>query len=418
MNPGERKSRRRVLVLTGIFPNRTNPTWGIHVFQNVRALAAHADVRVVATVPGVPPVLAHGRYRAYARVPAHDRWEGIDVVYPRFFVVPRVGRFLHGFGMFLSIWPAMAREVHSFKPDVILAFFAYPYGVAAVLFGRVFRLPVVISCRGSDVNHMAKPVLQGRTIKRALRSCRRVFVMSEEMRTRVLTWGIDPARTEVVSNGVDATRFHPADRLAARADLGVPTDARVLVCVSRLSMEKGIDVLVDAMAKIDDPRVRLYVVGDGAERAALLERARVECVSERVTFALTRPHEEIPRWLAAADVVVLPSRSEGMPNAVLEALACGRPVVATSVGGTLELIRDPELGTLVPPADAESLARALRDAVGRTWNEAAIAASVASRTWDAVGVRAARLLDFDSSTEPARVARSKRESNSWNTGTR
>jgi glycosyltransferase involved in cell wall biosynthesis len=411
VSTADRRGRQRVLVLTGIFPNRSNPTWGIHVFQNVRALAAHADVRVVATVPWVPGVLARGRYRAYTHVPHDDVWEGIHVTYPRFVLVPKVARFLHGYEYFLSIRRSVARVAREFRPDVILAYFAYPYGFAAVRFGRMFRLPVVISCRGSDINHMSQPRLQGRMIVSSLRACRRVFVMSEEMRTRVLNWGLDPARVDVVSNGVDASRFRPADRAQARAELRIAPDARVVVCVSRLSHEKGIDVLIDAMAQIDDPSVRLYLIGDGAERSALAARAVSARVSGRVVFPLTRPHDEIPRWLAAADVAVLPSHAEGMPNAVLEALSCGRPMVATAVGGTRELVHDAALGTLVPPGDAGSLATALCAALTRTWDEQAIAASVAERTWDAVGNRTARLL-------ASPVAREMGEHNSWTAGTR
>src|SRR5678816_428512 len=115
--------------------------------------------------------------------------------------------------------------------------------------------------------------------------------------------------------------------------------------------DRGIDVLVDAMKQMHDA-TRLYVIGDGAERAALAARVQAAGLDGRVSLVLSRPHAEIPQWLAAADVVVLPSRTEGMPNAVLEALACGRPVVATAVGGTRGLIANPALGTLVPPDDA------------------------------------------------------------------
>jgi glycosyltransferase involved in cell wall biosynthesis len=403
VTPAERRGRQRVLVLTGIFPNRHSPTWGIHVFQNVRALAAHADVRVVATVPA---------FRS-SGIPARESWEGLDVVYPRFLVVPKVARFLHGWEYFHSIRGAVTREVRDFRPDVILAYFAYPYGFAAARFGKMFRLPVVVSCRGSDVYHMAKPRLQKRMIVDGLRACRRVLVMSDEMRERVLGWGLAGPSVEVVSNGVDAARFHPMDRAQARAALNIEHDARVVVCVSRLSHEKGIDVLVDAMAKIKDERARLYVIGDGAERDALAARARGAGLDERVFFLLTRPHAEIPQWLAAADVVALPSRSEGMPNAVLEALASGRPVVATAVGGTRELITNPALGILVPPGDFGALANALRAALNEEWNEKVIAASVAERTWDAVGKRTARLLEFDH-----RQGASDAQGMSWTTGTR
>lgn len=418
MNANGPRVRRRVLVLTGIFPNRGNETWGIHVFQNVRALSAHADVRVVAPVPLVPRFLARGRYRAYTGVARRDDYGGIPVVYPRFFVVPKVGRFLHGFGMFTTLFPAVAREIRSFRPDALLAYFAYPYGFAAVLFGAVFRIPVVVSCRGGDINHMTAPRLQGRLIVRSLRACRRVLVMSEEMRERTRALGIDESRLHVVGNGVDSAIFAPADRARAREELRIARDARVLVCVSRLSEEKGIDVLVDAMTRIDDPAVHLFVVGDGVERSALAARVDRAGLGSRVTLAGTRPHSEVPRWLAAADVVVLPSRTEGMPNAVLEALASGRPVVATAVGGTRELIRDATLGRLVPPGDAAALATAINEAVAARWDAAAIASSISSRAWDGIGRRTADLVDFRVDPTTAALSRGETEQEPWHAGTR
>ena len=394
MTSPERRVRQRVLVLTGIFPNRRNETWGIHVFQNVSALAARADVRVVAPVPFVPGGLARGRYRAYTGIPRRDEIGGIHVVYPRFFLVPKVARFLHGYQLFASLFATMSREIRAFRPDALLAYFAFPYGHAAVLFGALFRLPVIISCRGGDINLMTAPRLQGRLIARALRACSRVWVMSDDMRERALALGVDAARVEVIPNGVDAGRFFPRSAPEARERLGLARDQRVVVCVSRLSHEKGIDVLIDAFARLGDTGARLVVVGDGVERAALERRARELGCDAAVTFTGTRPHDEIPWWLAAADVVVLASRNEGMPNAVLEALASGRPVVATAVGGTRELITDPALGRLVPPDDAGALAGALRDALSSSWDARVIAASIASRTWDDVGLRKARAISL------------------------
>jgi glycosyltransferase involved in cell wall biosynthesis len=181
---------------------------------------------------------------------------------------------------------------------------------------------------------------------------------------------------------------------------------------------EGIDVLVDAFAKLDDREARLFVVGDGVERAALTARAKAPGAGARITFAGTRPHGEIPRWLAAADVCALPSRAEGMPNAVLEALASGRPVVATAVGGTPELIASPSLGRLVPPDDAQALSCALAEALSSPWDAAAIAASVAPRTWDEVARRKARALELAAGNSPSSLHTPAPESKSWHAGTR
>jgi glycosyltransferase involved in cell wall biosynthesis len=157
-------------------------------------------------------------------VARRDEW-AIPVSYPRCFLVPKVGRFLHGFQLFASVLADVKREVRSFRPDVLLAYFAYPYGFAVSLCGAAFRIPVVISCRGGDINYMTRPRLQGWMITRSLRAARRVWVMSEEMRNEAIALGVHPDRVEVVPNGVDGAVFALADRLAARAALGMVNDA-------------------------------------------------------------------------------------------------------------------------------------------------------------------------------------------------
>jgi len=160
----------------------------------------------------------------------------------------------------------------------------------------------------------------------------------------------------IVENGVDASLFHPRDRTEARAQLSLPAAGRVAVYVGRLVRDKGLFELVEAMATLP-AELTLVLVGDGVARGELEERARP--LGERVRFAGARPLDEVPRYLAAADLFVLPSWNEGTPNVILEALACGRRVVATTVGGIPDVIGSPALGELVPPKDATALAQAI-----------------------------------------------------------
>jgi glycosyltransferase involved in cell wall biosynthesis len=176
-----------------------------------------------------------------------------------------------------------------------------------------------------------------------------------------------------------------------RSRLGIDGEARVVTCVSRLSHEKGIDVLLRAAAKMHERAAQFFIVGDGPRRGDLVELARELGVEERVTFVGMKPHEEVPLWIAAGDVLALPSRIEGHPNAVLEALACGRPVVGTRVGGVAEAIRSEAVGMLVESESPEGMARALDEALAREWDTEAIAAVGGARTWDHV---AGELLDL------------------------
>ena len=137
---------------------------------------------------------------------------------------------------------------------------------------------------------------------------------------------------------------------------------------------------------------RLVVVGAGPERAALLRLATREGVERQVSFLGALPQTEVADWIGAADVLCLASHSEGLPNVIVEALASGVPVVATSVGGVPEVVVDGENGILVPPADPVRLAAALSSALERTWDSATVSASVAHLTWQRLAERNLQVL--------------------------
>jgi glycosyltransferase involved in cell wall biosynthesis len=374
----------RVLVSTGIFPNRSDMTRGVYVFQQVRALADRAAVVVVAPVPFIPRLLRSRRYRPFAAVPRRDTLDGLDVRYPRYVVIPRVLRSLHGLFVYACSLSAHLRAARAHRPDVVLSFFAYPYGVAAVMVAGTLGLPAVVSCRGSDINHLARPFLRRRIIASSLKRCHAVIAVSRALADEIARLGVDRSRIHVVPNGVDADRFAAADRAAARRRLGLEAGVPRLVCVSRLSREKGIDVLLEAMSRTRHREARLTVVGDGPEYAALVGQRDRLGLTGRVDFAGRRDHEEIPRWMAAADLVVLSSRTEGHPNVLVEALASGRAVVATRVGGVPDIVSSPELGVVVPPQDPDALARGIDDALDRPWDADALVRAARARSWKQV----------------------------------
>jgi glycosyltransferase involved in cell wall biosynthesis len=381
-HPGPRR-RLRVLISSGIFPNRVLVNRGIYNLKAARALAKRCDVAVVAPVPYFPRFLRSRRYAWCAQVPRVDDVEGFHVRYPRYVITPKLGRSLHGVMLYLSLRGTYRNLVEDFAPDVILGYFAYPYGFANTLFGRAARVPVVTFCRGSDIHSLARHRAHAKMIAWSLRRCAKVFAVSEALKREIVALGVDPGHIVVIRNGIEPERFAGIDQASARARLGLPADGRLVVCVSRLSFEKGVDVLLDAVAA-SDGGWRLAVVGDGPEEGALRARARRGEISERVVFAGARAHAEVPLWIAAADVTALASRKEGHPNAVVESLAGGRPVVATRVGGVPEILTSDALGVMVEPEDPRALAAALDDAVQRAWDAGAIAAWGAARDWDAV----------------------------------
>jgi glycosyltransferase involved in cell wall biosynthesis len=199
---------------------------------------------------------------------------------------------------------------------------------------------------------MTQKVIAGATI---------VSVVSDALARQ--TDAIGPCRRGilVIRNGVDGDLFcPPKDRRALRQRLGLSTEEFYWISVGRLALEKGLGELLAAFARVAqaDARAKLLLVGDG-QAGDFVRRYRMGKLKERVFLAGRRPPMEIPQWLQAADAFVLASHNEGLPNAVLEAMSCGLPVVATDTGGTGEAVIDGVCGLLVPPRDTKRLAEAM-----------------------------------------------------------
>jgi glycosyltransferase involved in cell wall biosynthesis len=279
-----------------------------------------------------------------------------------------------------------------FPFDRILATWAYPDVFGAVLIARRFRVPLVAKVHGSDINLGVASAWRRGMIVWALRRSAAVVAVSEALKSQLVRLGIAEERIAVIPNGVDAARFTPMDRGEARRAVSLPEGGRRVVFIGHLTDIKGVRVLLDAMARLPAD-VRLTLVGDGDLRAALEAKAAQPPLRGRVQFAGARPHGEVPLWINAADVCCLPSFSEGCPNAAVEALACGRPVIATSVGGLPELLRRADQGTLVPPGDPAALAQALAQALARRWDPETVKRGISGYGWVENAQRMADLLE-------------------------
>jgi len=374
----------RVLVLTKMFPSAAEPLSAPFNRQQLAALGRRCRVEVLATVPWFPGsgTVARLAHRAPPpRVPRRERIEGLEVEHPRTLYLPRYGHALSAGLYALSVLPAVLRRRGRF--DVLLGSWAYPDGVATVALGRALGLPVVVKLHGSDIDLLAqRPALRWQ-LARALPRAARVVAVSRALAAGAAALGVDPDRIDVVDNGVDPALFRPRGRREARAALGRGADARRwIVYVGRLQEDKGLLDLAAAFARLATahPDAVLVLVGEGPALAAL--EAGLAAFGDRALLVGARPFQEIPLWMAAADVVTLPSHHEGSPNVLVEALSCGRRVVATRVGGIPDLVHRDELGALVPPGDVPALAAALATALEIEVDAATIAALAARGSWD------------------------------------
>lgn len=377
------RTKMRVLGLTNLFPTPAEPTRGVFNLQRWAPLAARCELRVVTPVPWHHWWRTCGRWRLSHQA----RVGGICTHYLPYFMTPRVARGLYAAEMYCSLLPALQalHRQHSF--DAILAAWAYPDATTAVLLGKLWKVPVVTMVLGSDLNELPASGLRRLQTAWTLRNSASVVAVSHGLARKAIELGADPARVVTQHNGVDGELFRIQDRDSARRALQLPTGRRILLFVGNLKPVKGLDVLLHALARLkgalrDD--LLLAVVGDGPLRERLHSLAGSLKISQSVRFCGRQPHSDIPEWLAAADALCLPSRMEGCPNVVIEALASGRPVIASRVGGIPELMDD-RCGVLVPPEDPESLSCAIEHVLHRTWDPAELRSRAPALSWDRYG---------------------------------
>ena len=340
----------KVLVLSHLYPNVISKIHGSFVHNQVRFLKEHCPLAVVAPVPWLP-LPGFGLWSAYRRVPRREVLDGIEVRHPRRFAVPRRIFFAEQWRFHLQALRRAVEEV----PDIIHAHCAYPDGRAAIEYGSQIGRPVVITVHGSDVKILPKLKAQWRQrIVEALTQAAAVIAVSQDLRREVVQLGVLADKVRCIPNGVDC-------RLFAAAGAHQPNKEKWrLLYVGRFVEAKGLRVLLAALAKVRSQGrdVSLTLIGgDPVTGTAdpFLPQVKGLNLSEHVSFGDAVPWEELPSYMAAADLFVLPSFSEGLTTSLVEAMACGLPVVATRCGGPEEVVNE-EVGRLVAVGDAEDLA--------------------------------------------------------------
>lgn len=379
----------RLVVFSTLFPHPGQPQAGVFIRERMFRVARHLPLTVVAPVPWFPLQGLIRRWRPYFRPPAPRReiQDGIEVYHPRFLSFPGVLKCLDGALLALGALPTLWRLRRAQGFDIIDAHFAYPDGYAATLLGRWLHRPVSITLRGTETRSARSPCLR-RRMRRAFKSAARLFAVSEALRQQALVLGVAADRISTVGNAVDSDKFRPIDRQEARAALGLEPDAKVLISVGGLVERKGFHRVIEVMTPLlrDEPRLHYLIVGGaGAEgdwSGRLHQLVAALGLQERVHFLGAVAHAQLHRVLSAADVFVLATSNEGWANVFLEAMACGLPVVTTRVGGNAEVVVEPATGLLVPFGDAAALAAALRAALARDWDRAAIINYARANDWE------------------------------------
>ncbi|WP_082497585.1 glycosyltransferase family 4 protein [Pseudorhodoferax sp. Leaf267] len=351
----------RILLFSSLYPSGARPIHGIFVETRLRELLKTGEVqaKVVAPVPWFPlRGERFGEYARFAATPRQEQWNGVEVHHPRFLVFPGFGMSITPFTMALGAWRTVRRlQREGFEFDLIDAHYYYPDGVAASLLARWLRKPFVVTARGTDLNLIPEYTLPRKLIMAAERAASASIGVCQALMDRLRELGGDPGKTHTLRNGVDLQRFVPEARDQARVRLGLPIEGRMLLCVGHLIERKGQYLAIEALAQMPVD-VRLVLAGEGPDRAALERQASALGVRERVQFAGVVPQTELKWWYSAADALALCSSREGWANVLLEAMACGTPVIATDIWGTPEVVSQPAAGVLMRERTGAGLAEA------------------------------------------------------------
>jgi teichuronic acid biosynthesis glycosyltransferase TuaC len=357
----------KIAVITKYFPTSEHPWAGHSNYQTLRYLTQWNEVKVFYPEARYPKLLAPlvGR----KGLDPNYRPGGVEVEYIPYPALPAVSRPLNGWFAARQVLP----HVRRFGPDVILNYVVYPDGFAALQVGRELRVPVVVTAIGSDLNRISDALCR-RLTQKTLRESDAVITVSGDLRKTAILLGAEPGRSHAILNGCDTSVFFNRDKEEARAALRIDPMEEVVVYVGRIDFKKGLRELVEAVASLHERRPKLccYLVGDGSDETALRELIAQKDAAGYVTVVPPCNTDGVALWMTASDLITLPSYSEGCPNVVLEALAAGRPVVASNVGGIPELMDDAS-GRLVPAKDAGALATALNDVLSAEWAEEEIA---------------------------------------------
>jgi teichuronic acid biosynthesis glycosyltransferase TuaC len=373
----------RLLSFTNLYPNAVQATHGLFVERRLQRLVAERGVEavVIAPIPYIPPPFGYLRtVPKYSGISRVEERAGVSVFHPRFLAVPGLSRFIAPFTMALASLSLARRLAREGRCDIVDAHYFYPDGVAAAFVAKILGKPLVITARGTDINVLPAYRFSRWLIRWSAGVAARIITVSEALRTKLIELGVSPEKITTLRNGVDTDEFVFADRADARRAVALP-DGLILLSVGNLIVSKGHHLVIEALRDLTD--AHLVIVGGGEYRAELERLAERLGVAQRVRFTGTLPPAEIVRYYNAADLLLLASEREGMPNVVLEALSCGLPVLAADCGGVAEIVNRPELGRLLRERNAAAIAQGVRDLLAEYPDRRETRASALSLGWGA-----------------------------------
>ena len=359
-------SKRSLLIITNLYPVPWAPNRASFNRQQFALLAKEMPVNLIVLVGWLEWL----KHRKACK-------QDTSVNYCPYFYLPKIGRRLVPFFQYLSL-AFFIPWIKKQKPSTLLAAWAFPDAVAVSMLNKHLKLPLLVKVHGTDINENIQFSARIKLIRRWLSHSKMIFCASKDLVSKLIGIGIPKAQVQVNYNGVNSEVFYPENKVITRKK-----SAKVkLIFVGSIIKTKGIVELIEALplVKAKYAEVELIVLGEGNLRATLNEKAMQLGVSENVIFKGSLPLNDVATYIRQADLLILPSYREGVPNVLLESFASGTPVVATRVGGIPEVVND-EVGVLVEKAQVKELGEAILKALAKPWSQDKILAHAQSFNW-------------------------------------
>jgi glycosyltransferase involved in cell wall biosynthesis len=355
----------KILFISNLFPESDHPVRGLanatllHCLHNEFGV----DVRVISPRSVFPPPPER---RKHSQAVARKIDLAFRPKFPNVGYIPRFGSRWNDGLMTRNLRAWLFEAVEEFQPDLILGSWLYPDGCAISRICRRLQIPVILISQGTDTHQYLSDPIRKSKIVSAIAESRGVICRSADLGDRLRSAGVPGDKIQVIYNGIDPGTFYPRERLAARRELGIDESPPVLLFVGNLLPVKNPLLLIQAHADLNTrrgagglPPAQLKLIGEGPLLKEIFKKTALLQTSAEVSHLGRLSPDQVAKWMGASNVLCLSSHNEGFPNVILEAMACGLPIVSTDVGGVHEKVKGPPHGFLVRDGDVRSYTGAL-----------------------------------------------------------
>ncbi|MFT5756253.1 MAG: glycosyltransferase involved in cell wall biosynthesis [Alteromonadaceae bacterium] len=312
-----------------------------------------------------------------------------NIRYVPYFYIPKIGRRFYSIFLFLSILIHSGLWLKRKKNHILFASWAFPEAVVTSWLSKIYKTKFYFKVHGSDINLHGDIKPRAIQIVAASKQANAIISVSNALKEKMVSMGVNKSKVSVIYNGVNHQVFGAIEV--------TPTATPYVLFVGNLKKEKGIFELLDGFAEICHlyPNLELVYAGPGSNQGALLKQAELLNIADKVRLLGTVNHQDLPQLMVNAKLVALPSYNEGVPNVLLEAMACGTPVLASRVGGIPEVVDQKICGQLIEAKQSHEVARGLQLVLDKNWSRSDIKMHSSKFSWEKNKKSLLRMLETD-----------------------